>query len=200
MATVAIGDVHGNLAALEDLLAKVVPTMSSKDVLVFLGDYVDRGPDTRGCVDRIIRLQQQTEFTVVTLRGNHEDWMLKTMHNPRCHSWILGMEAFETIASYSVDVAILLRQEVEQAGIRLITERAPIRYDLFFEKVPPEHLQFLEGLAIYHRTEDVVCVHGGVDLGGAPLDLQDPEALIWGPDEFPGGYHGLDPIVYGHWN
>jgi len=201
MATVAIGDVHGNFAALEDLLATVLPTMNSKDILVFLGDYIDRGPDTRGCLDCILRLQQQAEFTVVTLRGNHEDWMLETMHNPRCHSWILGMEeAFETIASYSEDVAVILRQEVEWAGIRLITERVPIRYDLFFEKVPPEHLQFLERLTIYHRTEDVVCVHGGVDLGGSPLYLQHAETLIWGPDGFPDGYHGPDPIVYGHWN
>lgn len=200
VATVAIGDIHGNLAALEDLLAAVLLTMSSDDVLVFLGDYIDRGPDTRGCLDRILRLRQTADFMVVTLRGNHEDWMLRTMHNSRCHSWILGMEAFETIASYSLDAAVLLRKEVEQAGMRLITERVPIPYELFFEKVPPEHLQFLERLETYHRTDDVVCVHGGVDLAGSPLYLQNPETLIWGPDGFPDGYYGPDPIVYGHWN
>ena len=51
MATVAIGDIHGHLSALEDLLAEVLPTLSRSDVLVFLGDYIDKGPDVRGCAD-----------------------------------------------------------------------------------------------------------------------------------------------------
>jgi len=67
MATVAIGDIHGNLSALEDLLAKVVPTMSQRDVLVFLGDYIDRGSGTRGCVERIVRLKDEAPCPVVTL-------------------------------------------------------------------------------------------------------------------------------------
>jgi serine/threonine protein phosphatase 1 len=54
MATVAIGDVHGNLGALEDLLEKVLPILSAGDHLVFLGDYIDRGPDSWECVARII--------------------------------------------------------------------------------------------------------------------------------------------------
>jgi len=57
MATVAIGDIHGNLSALEELLAKIMPTMGQDDVLVFLGDYIDRGPDTRGCLERLVRLR-----------------------------------------------------------------------------------------------------------------------------------------------
>src|SRR6266568_4134167 len=93
-------------AALEDLLAKVMPAMSQRDVLVFLGDYIDRGPDTRGCLDRMVRLRDEVPCPLVTLLGNHEDWMLKTMRDSTRHSWILGMEAFETIASYSVEAAV----------------------------------------------------------------------------------------------
>ena len=55
MATVAVGDIHGNLLALDDLLNKVLPTLARDDTLVFLGDYIDRGPDSRGCLERIIR-------------------------------------------------------------------------------------------------------------------------------------------------
>jgi serine/threonine protein phosphatase 1 len=72
MATVAIGDIHGNLKPLEDLLSEVLPVLRPEDTLVFLGDYIDRGPDSRGCVERILRLKEQAAFSVVTLLGNHE--------------------------------------------------------------------------------------------------------------------------------
>jgi len=132
--------------------------------------------------------------------GDHEDWMLKTLRDPTRHSWILGMEAFETIASYSGDAVVSLRQELERAGMRLITERVRINYEVFFDLVPREHLDLLKGLRLYYRTPDVVCVHAGVDLKGSPLHLQDPETLLWGPDGFPDGYRGQEAVVYGHWN
>ena len=199
MATVAVGDIHGNLSALEELLAKVMPTMGQDDVLVFLGDYIDRGPDTRGCLDRIVRLKEQAKCTVVTLLGNHEDWLLRTLRDPTSHSWILGMEAFETIASYSAHAAATIHQELERAGVRLITERVRLCYEAFFGVVPPEHLEFLKSLTLYHRTPDVVCVHGGI-RDDRPLNLHDPETLLWGPDGFPEGYHGQEAVVYGHWD
>ena len=126
MSTVAIGDVHGNLAALEELLGQVLPELDPRDTLVFLGDYIDRGPDTRGCLDCIIRLRNEARFSVVALLGNHEDWLLATLRDYTRHSWILGMEAFETIASYSGEAANELRQEIERAGARLITEKTSI--------------------------------------------------------------------------
>jgi serine/threonine protein phosphatase 1 len=71
MRTLAIGDIHGCLAALDDLLAAVAP--QPDDLLVFLGDYVDRGPDSRGVLDRLIELCRT--HRVVPLRGNHEMMM-----------------------------------------------------------------------------------------------------------------------------
>ena len=127
MATVAIGDVHGNLRALDDLLARLDPLLTAEDTVVFLGDYIDRGPDTRGCVESILRWRQESPATVVTLMGNHEDWLLRSIDDPTRHSWLVGMEAHETIASYSPRVADELRGAVEAAGPRLLTERiAPI--------------------------------------------------------------------------
>jgi serine/threonine protein phosphatase 1 len=55
--TVAVGDVHGNLAALIDLLGQLGAELRERDVLVFLGDYIDRGPDTRGCIDAILEFR-----------------------------------------------------------------------------------------------------------------------------------------------
>ena len=200
MATVAIGDIHGNLPALEDLLAKLLPGVTAKDELVLLGDYVDRGTNVRGCLDRIVRLKNEAPCPVVALIGNHEDWMLKSLQDPTSHSWILGMEAFATIASYSADAAVRLRQELEQAGMRLITrDRARISYEVFFDLVPNEHMEFLKNLKPFHCNADVVCVHGGV-LDDSPVHLQDPQTLIWGPHNFPDEYNGHETVVYGHWN
>ena len=200
MATIAIGDIHGNRGALEDLLAKLVPTLARSDVLVFLGDYIDRGLDSRGCVDRILDVRKEAPCPVVTLLGNHEQWMLRTHNDPASHSWILGMEAFETIASYSAEAAAHLRAEVENAGLRLFTEKVRLPYEVFFDHMPRSHLAFFRELKPFHQTDDVICVHGGVDLHGAAPNLQDPELLIWGPAGFPDGYRGPRSIVYGHWN
>lgn len=199
MATVAIGDVHGNLLALEDLLGKLLPVLGREDVLVFLGDYIDRGPDSRGCLERIIRLREEAECSVVTLLGNHEDWMLRSLRDHSSHSWILGMEAFETIASYSSQAAATLRLEAERAGLALVMERRKLPYEIFFDVVPPEHLAFLRRLELYYRSPDVICVHAGIDLHGSTLQVHDPDFYVWGPDGFPDLYAGIDPVVYGHW-
>lgn len=197
MATVAIGDVHGNFAALDDLLKQVVPALSPNDCLVFLGDYIDRGAQSRDCVDRIVRLREEAPFQVVALQGNHENWMLKSYKDHSSHSWLFGMDAFETIKSYSPEAAATLRREAERAGEALILERAPLPYELFFDLLPAAHLQFLLNLTFYHRTVDVACVHGDF-----PLDLVlDPERVTipWDMGGFPDEYQGEDSVVYGHW-
>jgi serine/threonine protein phosphatase 1 len=198
MATIAIGDIHGNLPALEDLLGKVVPALSRDDVLVFLGDYVDRGPDSRGCLDRIVRLKKESPFSIVTLTGNHEDWMLSSRRDSTRPSWIFAAGGFSTIESYSREAGVIIDREIERFGPRLITEKIPLPYKEFFNAMPPDHLELLDGLKYYHQTEDVICVHGGVALDGRPVRLQNSHDLIWGPDGFPDLYQGRDAVVYGH--
>jgi predicted MPP superfamily phosphohydrolase len=128
---IAVGDIHGNIRALEDLLKKITPELSSGDTLVFLGDYIDRGPNVRECVDRIIALKASTTFSVVTLLVNHEDWMLKSYRDHSAHSWIVGMESFETIASYSLNAVEELRQAIEHNGINMIIGKFELPYCVF---------------------------------------------------------------------
>jgi len=199
MATLAIGDIHGNLGALEDLLYKVLPELNSDDELVFLGDYIDRGPNTRGCIETILGLKRSLSATVVCLMGNHEDWMLRSYRDPTSHSWIIGMEAFDTITSYSVDAATQIRRAMEAAGMSLVMGKVELPYHLFFDALPPDHLDFFRNLRLYHRTPDVVCVHGGLDPRKGPVEQQSRKALIWGTDDFVEAYDGDDIIVYGHW-
>ena len=73
MATISIGDVHGNFVALNDLLNRIWSELSGEDTVVFLGDYIDRGPDSRRCIDKILDFRSAIRVSVVTLLGNHEE-------------------------------------------------------------------------------------------------------------------------------
>jgi serine/threonine protein phosphatase 1 len=199
MATVAIGDIHGNYRALDDLLSKVQAGLQAEDTVVFLGDYVDRGPDSKSCVNRILEFRATVSATVVTLLGNHEDWLLQTLADPTRHSWVLGMEAFDTIASYSRQAAVELRSALEAAGPRLLTERVALPYDLFFSTLPNGHLDFFLSLQPYLRSSDALFVHGGLDPTILDLERQPRDAFLWGTDDFLQNYSGPDLVVYGHW-
>jgi hypothetical protein len=133
------------------------------------------------------------------LLGNHEDWMLRAMRDPTRHSWIFGMEAFDTIASYSASAAEELRSAMLAAGPKLVMERIELPYSAFFSTLPETHIAFFESLASYHRTTDAICVHGGLDPHAGAVEQQDPERLVWGGKDFVDQYQGEDVVVYGHW-
>jgi serine/threonine protein phosphatase 1 len=200
LATIAVGDIHGNLAALDDLLARLLPEVCQEDVLVFLGDYIDRGPDSQGVLNRLAALRASPPCDVRFLLGNHEEWLLKTMHDHTSHSWLVGMEAITTIASYSRTTALQMLAAARQAGMGMYTGRVALPYERFFRLMPRAHLDLLGSLWTFVRTDDVVCVHGGVPLDDTPLDRASQVDLVWGSSGFPGHYAGTDSIVYGHWN
>ena len=108
------------------------------------------------------------------------------------------MEAFQTIRSYSETAAARLREEVEKAGLQLLAERMALPYEVFFNAVPKEHINFLTSLQTYCRTPDAVCVHGGLDPDGGRVEEQRSEDLVWGTDGFPERYQGEEFVVYGH--
>ncbi len=200
MATFVIGDIHGNLPALDDLLDQVEPLLARDDTLVFLGDYIDRGPDARACVDRILELRARTAANVATLLGNHEDWLLRSLRDPTRHSWLFGMEALATVRSYSTQVAEELEAALADAGPRLLTEQIPLPYDLLRDAMPPAHIEFFENLKLFHRTPEALCVHAGLDPAISDVSQQPRDAMLWGTDDFIEAYGGKELVVYGHWN
>lgn len=154
MRVLAIGDVHGCLGALDELLAWVNPT--GADELIFLGDYVDRGPDTRGVLNRLIELKQKRP--VVCLRGNHEIMMLDARFGGRADrkQW-LGVGGVQALGSYGPALGV--------SGT--------------FDDVPEGHWEFLQyELVPYHETDRFIFVHAGVyrDL---PMDEQSDDMLYW---------------------
>jgi serine/threonine protein phosphatase 1 len=198
MATIAVGDIHGNRPALDEILDQIRREVGEGDTVVFLGDYIDRGPDTRGCVDAILRFRREVKAEVICLLGNHEDWLLRTLRDYSRHSWLLGMEALDTIRSYSDDAARVLRESASNAGADLYLGRCALPYDAFFDCVPADHMRFFEGLRLCHQSADCVCAHGGLDPRVARVQEQAREALIWGAGGFPNGYNGVEIVVYGH--
>ncbi len=199
MPTIAVGDVHANYAALCDLLDQPRHQVDDRDIVVFLGDYIDRGPASKQCVTAILQFQRDVSAEVACLCGNHEDWFLRTRADHRRHSWLLGMGALDTIQSYSPQAAQVLREAAAEAGLRLYLEPLALPYESFFDTIPEDHLRFFEDLLPYCHTPDCLCVHGGVDPG-MPLSDQPRDALIWGVDGFPERYSGTELIVYGHRN
>jgi serine/threonine protein phosphatase 1 len=173
MRVLAIGDIHGCLGPLDELLAWVAPT--SDDVLITLGDYVDRGPDTRGVLDRLIELRKSRP--VLCLRGNHEVMMLDARRGGRgeLKNW-LSVGGMQALGSYG---------------------SAPGRTGLL-DDVPPEHWEFLEnGLVDYHESELFIFVHATV-LCGFDMNDQPDYALFWDflPDAM--RHYSKKTVICGH--
>ena len=199
MATLAIGDIHGNLSALNDLLAVIDDEAGRGDTVVFLGDYIDRGPASRGCVDAILDFQSQALARVICLRGNHEEWLDLTRADFTRHSWLLGMDGLDTVRSYSAEAARTLEDAWRAAGLRLYTEKVTLPYEAFFTAMPQPHLEFFSNLLVSVATDDCMCSHAGLDPR-LPAAAQTADGLIWGNAAFPADYRGDELVVYGHRN
>jgi serine/threonine protein phosphatase 1 len=200
MSTVAIGDLHGYLEPLQEMLEQIGPVLTEADTVVFLGDYIDRGPQSKQCIEALLAFRKQTAATVVCLLGNHEEWLLETLRDYRRHSWLLAMEVWPTIDSYSAAAGAVLRAARDAAGRDLFSPGLALPYDAFFDIVPRRHLSFFKKLSLFHRTTDCVCTHGGLDPRVPPDQPQRRHALVWGASSFPDAYTGSEIVVYGHWN
>lgn len=168
MRTLAIGDVHGASAALDALLAAVRPTPD--DLLVFLGDYVDRGPDTRGILDRLIALDRS--HRCVFLRGNHELMMTRARHDRGELRMWLSVGGRPALASYGPAATLA--------------------------DVPAAHWDFLDDrLVDYHETDTHIFVHANLSPG-VPLDEQPESMLFWEFLTGPVRHESGKTVVCGH--
>ncbi|MCW3837104.1 metallophosphoesterase family protein [Sphingomonas canadensis] len=190
MRVYAIGDVHGELALLRDLLAHIEADNAARPAadtrVVMLGDLVDRGPDSAGVVELL--LNQRPGFaTFHFLAGNHEDAMLTSLAHdadPRESGW-LRFGGHEALASYGVPEDVF-----ELHGAQLSYELR--RY------VPEEHLRFIEGFEEMLVLGGYLFVHAGIRPGRS-LERQSRGDLLWIREGFleHEGSHGL-MVVHGH--
>lgn len=165
----AIGDIHGRLDCLEDLLARIDADPDRGDervTLVFLGDLIDRGPDSRGVVERVMALCAASD-DVHCLCGNHEELLLEAADGARQALGIFNRAGGrETLLSYGVDDATYEREDLK--GVQR----------LIGEHVPADHLAFLRSLPDKIVVDDYVMVHAGLRPGVA-LDDQKSSDLRW---------------------
>ncbi|MEW6657864.1 MAG: metallophosphoesterase family protein [Thermodesulfobacteriota bacterium] len=171
----AVGDIHGCLDRLEMLLDEIQPDLG-KDVLLFVGDYIDRGPDSRGVVDYVLRLQQKyPREHVVCLKGNHEAMFLDFLQG-RERELFLFNGGLGTLRDYWGD-----------------------NWDRKKELIlPPEHARFFQELRAYYETPDYIFVHGGLKPG-VPLPEQQEEDLLWIRGEFITSMEDFGRLViFGH--
>jgi len=185
MRTFVVGDIHGRCAQLLNLL-DMLPRDPQTDTLVFLGDLIDRGADAPGCVDHILKLTRENPERVICLRGNHEQ-MLMDFLDGHTSIWLTpvtgGERTFEQYTGYPARV----QTESDFEEMRHLLE----------EKLPPEHLQFMQSLPFYYEDEHAIYVHAGLDEGKHPSESS-PMSLLWMRDmDFYKNYRGK-PCVFGH--
>ncbi len=183
----AVGDIHGRADLLDDLLHKIAKDAGgpAKATLIFLGDYVDRGPDSRGVLNRLIALQP--DFAdVVFLKGNHEAAMLDFLSDPEDMMQWLDWGGEETLASYGVKSVLARASHVLAEDLRAA--------------MPEDHLAFLQNLKLCHQLGDYYFAHAGVRPGVA-LNEQEEEDLLWIRGRFHNAIEEERPdkiIVHGH--
>jgi len=188
----AVGDIHGRVDLLDRLLAKIREDAAARPerrkVLVYLGDYVDRGLESRQVIDHLLS-QGDDGIERVFLKGNHEDAMLRFLGDTASGSSWLTFGGDATLYSYGVDVF-----GQRPKGVEKLTY---IQMQLQ-EKVPDQHRSFLENLVLHHEEGDYVFVHAGI-RPGIPLDQQDNGDLMWIRNEFLGSRDDFGKIVvHGH--
>jgi len=187
----AIGDIHGQDHLLTSLLGHIRADVEQhgheRRVLVFVGDYVDRGSASRAVVDRVVA--GFPTFETVALKGNHEQMLLNFLSDPDLWAVYRRLGGAETLMSYGVDRDLISAPGVAPAAIR----------DALVAVLPREHHEFLRSLLLSYDCGDYHFVHAGV-RPGVPLHLQTDEDRLWIRDQFltAGDVFGGRVIVHGH--
>lgn len=188
----AVGDVHGCLEALTALEARILSDCEDtpgEKLLVMLGDYVDRGPQSAQVLDHLIDTPLPG-FRRICLRGNHDAAMLAALEDPGSLDAWLGWGAEPTLASYGMNPA-----EIAMATGR---GRASDRQKLLRSFVPDEHIAFLRSLPVLVSVPGYVFVHAGLRPGLA-LERQSDHDLLWIRDEFLDADHDFGAtVIHGH--
>jgi serine/threonine protein phosphatase 1 len=187
----AVGDLHGRYDLLKAALSGIAHDSAGaargrRPTLIFLGDYVDRGPDSAKVLQALVWLRRRGEFALHLLKGNHEEGLLAFIEDPAKGADWLACGGAETLAAYGVTPA---GGELGQ----LVAAR-----DHLLDQMPASHLQLLGDLELMAVFGDYAFVHAGV-RPDRPLAGQTEAELLWirrGFIDAPGPFERI--IVHGH--
>jgi serine/threonine protein phosphatase 1 len=192
--TFAVGDVHGDLAQLTILLDRL-PALTGEDTLLFVGDYLDRGPQPRQTVEFLRQeLPRRVPARVVLLRGNHEDAWLR-VRNGGWPQYIVPLEngCLATYRSYAGGLPPVKGEFGRNEELLAM---------LSGTFLPADVVGWMESLPHFHEDEHAIYVHAGLPKKGGrwlhPSELPDPRPLLWVRDtDFFRNYRGK-LVVFGH--
>lgn len=168
-----ISDIHGELKLFDSLLEKVKYD-ADEDQLILVGDYVDRGPDSKGVLNRVSELKRNG---AVVLRGNHDEMMLNVVDgvSGALERWERN-GALMTLQSYDSSIESV----IVSAGAE-------------FEK----HISLIREMDYYYETKDYIFVHAGVSPD-TPVQKTDPHTFLWIRELFYEKYSGDKTVIFGH--
>jgi serine/threonine protein phosphatase 1 len=172
--TYVIGDIHGCSKTLTELL-KIMEPIHADDTIIFIGDYIDRGPDSKGVVDIVLDLRKRHN-RVITLMGNHEFMFINALKGIDIEGF-LRSGGEDTFKSYGIPVDT---------------------FQDLHKKIPQEHLVFFQELLLYWEDQEHIYVHAGLKPG-MHLTQQSMDWLLWARDEFIDlTYDFGKKVIYGH--
>jgi serine/threonine protein phosphatase 1 len=173
--TIAIGDIHGCSLALTAILAAI--DIQPEDTIITLGDYVDRGIDSKGVLDQLIELEGRCHL--ISLMGNHEEMMLGARGGRSDLEFWLACGGEAALDSYRATIP-----EQQTMNLELL--------------VPRQHFAFLERLRLYHETDSHFFVHANY-APNQPLNQQSSHTLLWLPlDDLPEPHYSGKIAIVGH--
>jgi serine/threonine protein phosphatase 1 len=176
----AIADLHGRYDLLDKCLSIIGNINDKERKIITLGDYVDRGPESKQIIDRLMKEQADQPETFICLQGNHEAMMVESIVQKLDPEWWIGNGGGSTLLSYG------------HPDVRFLSE---VKYSY----VPEDHIKWLASLPHFYETEKQVFVHAGVPADDLDLIDQDKEQMEWmlyGKNDT-GGYRGKH-VVHGH--
>lgn len=181
----AIGDLHGRL----DLFDKMIATIHAREpaaLIITLGDYIDRGPDSLGCIDRLMDLHATPGCHIRSLMGNHEDALIRFLNKPVAGArWLAfgGESLFAELGLHCPDPA-----DGQDAFLHA--------RDALIEKLGPDRIAFIEKRELSRQYGNVFFCHAGT-IPNLPLEAQDRKTLLWNKDYGPARKDG-NWTVHGH--
>lgn len=169
----AVGDVHGCYDVLKALLADITRDLAERargrrPIVIFLGDYIDRGPDSEKVVEAMAWLKRRDDLETHLLKGNHEQALLDFLERPEEGAGWLSFGGQETLAAYGVAPPAPYADPAEMIQAR----------DALLARMPAAHLRLLERLELMAAVGDYCFVHAGV-RPGTPLAAQTEHDLLW---------------------
>ena len=166
-----IGDIHGQFSKLKKIISSAVKDLTSDDTFIFLGDYIDRGPESFEVIEFLIKLS--SGYKTVFLRGNHEDMFIRFAARGDNNDVYLSNGGGYTIRSYIKNLNNFI--------------------------IPESHKAFFNSLKLYYEQDDFIAVHAGLRPGVNSVQEQKKYDLIWIREDFykhPGRWGKT--VIFGH--